>query len=244
MKKILAFAFVLVMCLTTAACGAKQGSSSNVQETTVQSSTEKPTEKVTEESTTIELTDSDTEESADEIMDKPSELDIEPSTSVPKNNTWKKLYIDFLNSLDDSKISGYQLIYIDDDDIPELAAPGISHIAPSYLCWVNDDKLCQGSMSFLGFMYLECQNKYLYEGGFTGKGVDYVRRINGDSEEVVAEGKTSTITGQESYVWNGVNYPNQDEYDDAKNRDFNKSEAQSVNNLKSYTEICEQIRDY
>ena len=157
---------------------------------------------------------------------------------------WKKLYIDFLNSLDDSTISGYQLIFIDDDDIPELAAPGISHIAPSYLCWVNDGKLCKGSMSFSGFKYLERQNKYLCEEGFTGKGWDYVRRINGDSEEEIARGETCNISGKESYVWNGVDYPNQDEYEAAKSRDFNKSEAQSVNNLKTYTDICAQIRDF
>ena len=121
-----------------------------------------------------------------------------------------------MNSLDDSTISGYQLIFIDDDDIPELAAPGISHIAPSYLCWVNDGKLCKGSMSFSGFKYLERQNKYLCEEGFTGKGWDYVRRINGDSEEEIAKGETCNISGKESYVWNGVDYPNQDEYEAAK----------------------------
>ena len=74
-------------------------------------------------------------------------------------------YIDFINSLDDSAIGGYQLIYIDNDEIPELAAPGVAHIAPSYLCWVNNGELCQGSISFSGFAYFEKQNKYLCEEG-------------------------------------------------------------------------------
>ena len=97
MKKILAFAFVLVMCLTTAACGAKQGSSSNVQETTVQSSTEKPTEKVTEESTTIELTDSDTEESivnnhyVNEYVTQVGSISLKPGMNVITCNAPIKL---------------------------------------------------------------------------------------------------------------------------------------------------------
>ena len=242
MKKALAFAFVLVMCLTTAACGANPGSS-NSQETTVESSTEKPTDKVTEESTVVKPTPG-TEESADEIVEKTSTLDVEPSTVVPEDNTWKKLYIDFINSLDDSKISGYQLIFIDDDDIPELTACGISHIVPSYLCWVNDGKLCQGSMSFSGFAYLEKHNRYICEEGFTGKGWDYVRRINGDEAEDLITGELCTVQGHEYYRWNGLDYPNQDEYEAAMKKDFNKDEAQKVDNLKTYSEICAQIRDY
>ena len=237
MKKVFALGLLAVMCLTTAACGANPGNS-NVQETTVQSTTIKV------EPTTVKPTEKVTEKPTEKPTEEPTEPPTEPPTDPPKDNRWKTLYIDFLNSVDDSMISGYQLIFIDDDDIPELAAPGISHMAPSYLCWVNDGKLCKGNMSFSGFMYLERQNKYLYEGGFTGKGVDYVRQINGDSEEVVAKGETCTITGQESYVWNGVNYSNMSEYEAAKNNDFNKAEAQKVDNLITYSEICAQIRDY
>ena len=84
------------------------------------------------------------------------------------------------------------------------------------LLYLIDGKLCKGSISFSGFKYLERQNKYLCEEGFTGKGWDYVRRINGDSEEEIAKGETCNISGKESYVWNGVDYPNQDEYEAAK----------------------------
>ena len=82
------------------------------------------------------------------------------------------------------------------------------------------------------------------EDGFTGSGWDTVKRINGANEEEIVKGDFCNVKGQEHYTWDGVDYPNQEAYESAKNRDFDKSKAQEVNNAKTYSEICELIRDY
>lgn len=239
MKKAIFVVVAILICSLTA-CSTNSNandSSSQIVTSTVAPAT-KATQPTAQEETTIEPT---TEQITTEA---PTQPPTDPPTDPPKNNKWKSLYINFINSLNQDAISGYQLVYIDDDEIPELVAMGISHIAPSYLCWVNNGKLCQGSVSFSGFAYLEKQNRYICEEGFTGKGNDYVRRINGDEAEDLIKGELCTIQGQEYYRWDGDDYPNQEQYEAAKNADFDKSSAQTTDNVKSYTEICSQISKY
>ncbi|SCX07344.1 hypothetical protein SAMN02910436_00529 [Ruminococcaceae bacterium P7] len=183
----------------------------------------------------------------DSVPDYDNLQGIAPAASDadrPEDTSWKQLYLDFINSLDDRAVGGYQLIFIDNDDIPELAVPGSTHIAPSYLCWVHDGKLCQSAISFTGLAYFERKNKFLYEECWTGAGVDYIRCIDGDEAVDLVKGTFCTLTGRESYRWDGVDFPSLEEYADAKQRDFDSSAAQTLNNLRSYTEICKQINDY
>ena len=70
------------------------------------------------------------------------------------------------------------------------------------------------------------------------------RQIFRDDAVDLFKGDFCTVTGQEYYRWDGVDYPSYEEYSAAKNRDFDKDSAQSLNNLKSYSEICKQIKDY
>ena len=141
-------------------------------------------------------------------------------------------------------MSGYQLVFVDEDTAPELLAIGASHIVPSYLCWVQNGTLCKAPVSYSGFCYYEKQNLYFCAEGSTGKGYDYVRRINGDETEDIIKGELCTIQGQEYYRWNGVDYSSREQYEAAKNSDFDKNSAQTITNLKSYSEICQQIKDF
>ena len=243
MKKAIFVVVTILICSLTA-CSANShanDSSSQTVTATVAPAT-KATQPTTQEETTIEPT---TEQITTEAPTQlPTDPPTDPLTDPPKNNKWKSLYINFINSLNQDAISGYQLVYIDDDETPELVAMGISHIAPSYLCWVNNGKLCQGSVSFSGFAYLEKQNRYYCEEGFTGKGNDYVRRINGSEAENIHKGVFCTVKGNEYYTWDDVSYPNQRAYEAAKSVDFNTAAAKKVTELRSLRDIRFKITDF
>ena len=243
MKKIIAILLFLLMVSGITGCskglstGLSEANSTvsnfiSVSEETTFQETEEPTteEPTTEEPTTEEST---TEESTTE----------EITTETPKDNSWKKVYIDYLNTIDVSNFSGFQLVYIDYDDIPELIAMGSAHISPCYLCWVNNGFLCQGHVSFSGFRYLEKQNKYLCREGWTGTGWDTVYRINGGEEEEIEKGNTCDIQGQEYYRWDGVDM-SKSEYDAKVDAAVDPNTAKNADNLKSYEEICTEIRNY
>lgn len=247
MKKIILIVLAVLVC-SLSACS----SGSDVSTITSKSDTSSVTTSQTETTlppSTVKPSEKGTTLPPSTVKPADEETTLPPTTTKPpeettKNTEWKSRYIDFLKNIDENSIKGYQLVYIDEDEIPELIAMGVSHTVPSYLCWVNNGSLCQASVSFSGFAYLEKQNRYICEEGFTGKGWDYVRRINGSEAEDLIKGELCTVQGQEYYIWNGVDYPNKEQYEAAKNSDFNKSAAKTVGNLKSYSEICSQIENY
>lgn len=226
---------IALACLLIVGCN-KQSSGGNSPKET---GTELATETVTE-------TESNTRTENPTVLPTatPTDLPTEHPTNPSKDNTWKKIYFDYLNSLDSDSYSGYQLVYIDDDDIPELVSQSVSHMVTSNLCWINDGELCVSNISYSRFAYLGKQNRYLCEEGFIGKGYDYIKSINGGDAEVIFTGELCTVPGSEYYRWNGVDYSSQDEYEAAKSRDFDSSSAKTLNNLKSYTDICKEIKEY
>ena len=235
MRRIVLVCLLIGICLLVVGCNKQSSGGNTPKETGTESATETVTE--TENNT-------QTEKSTVSPTAAPTDSPTEPPTEPPKDNTWKKKYIDYLNSLDSDSYSGYQLVFIDDDDIPELASQSVSHMVTSNLCWINDGELCVSDISFSGFAYHEKQNRYLCEEGFTGKGYDYIKRINGEDAEDIFIGELCTVPGSEYYRWNGVDYSSQDEYEAAKSRDFDSSSAKTLNNLKSYTDICKEIKEY
>lgn len=191
-----------------------------------------------EESTEADTTEEETTE------EEKVELTAETETESAADTSWKKLYIKFLNTLDKGNYDGYQLIYIDDDDIPELAISGMAHLIPGYICWVHDGNVRSINTTITSFKYFERENNFICRDAFTGSGSDVIHELNGSKAKEVKSGKFCTITEYEYYKWNGTAYSSLDEYEAALNADFDTNSAQSVDSTKSYTEICKEIRDY
>ena len=81
------------------------------------------------------------ETAAPEATEPPTDPPTEPPTEEPTDPTadWKELYIDYLNTTDMEFRSG-RLIYLNDDDIPELFLEYKHPISLAHfeICWVND----------------------------------------------------------------------------------------------------------
>lgn len=81
------------------------------------------------------------ETAAPEATDPPTDPPTEPPTEEPTDPpaSWKELYIDYLNTTDMEFRSG-RLIYLNDDDIPELFLEYKHPISLAHfeICWVND----------------------------------------------------------------------------------------------------------
>lgn len=222
MKKLVLLIVIVLLCAMTS-CG--QQSEDVVSQTS--SSSQVETEEETE--TTVEETEEPT---------------TEEETEAEKDTSWKKLYIEFLNSLDRENYCGYELVYIDDDDTPELVVLGGAHVIPGYICWTYDGELHNENIPYLGFSYFERENRYLCRNMFTGAGTDTIYELDGAKAKKVKSGSLNTNLDNESYNWDGTKYSNYDEYEAALHADFDTNSAQSVDSTKSYTEICKEIRDY
>lgn len=180
-------------------------------------------------------------ETAEEETEEPT---TEEETEAETDTSWKKAYIEFLNTLEKDNYDGYQLIYIDDDDIPELAISGKAHLIPGYICWISDGEVNYINMTLVSFKYFEKENRFLCNECFTGSGTDTIYELNGSEAKEVKSGKFSTIAENEYYNWDGTDYPTMDEYYDAVQEDFDSDSAQQVTDKLSYSEICKEIKDY
>ena len=148
-----------------------------------------------------------------------------------------------MNTLKHEAYAGYKLVYIDDDDIPELLVVANSMVTPGYLCWANNDELCQDNIQMNWFYYNERENVYLTHSEFTGVGWDYVKEIDGSKAEKIAHGETNDIEGNEYYRWNDIDM-SKSQYETERSNALNISTAQTADNLKSYSEICSEISQF
>lgn len=234
MKKYLAVLLIIVMCLFVSSCSNKTEVQTKMQKAT-QNTQNAETEHETE--TPTKATKAPTE--------KPTPAPTEKPTQAKKEENWKKLYINKLNSLDKEQVQGFCLVQIDDNDIPELYAESVSHMVNSHLYWMYNEKLCEYSMFYEGLSYIEHENLFMNSGGFQGCCFDEVLSIECSTTNQIAHGDyvLAELAGFESYEWNGIEM-SQSEYENAKNLVFDTSSATKPNTLYSYSDICKQITEW
>jgi hypothetical protein len=100
---------------------------------------------------------------------------------------WKKLYIDYINDNPPSEpeLSSYSLIYVNDDDIPELWISYGLGFEGDVLCTVSGGKLDVVSFSSDGLSYIERRNLFVIRGGRMDDYYDHVYSIqNGKFERL------------------------------------------------------------
>ena len=153
------------------------------------------------------------------------------------NTNWKKLYIDYINDNPPSEpdLSSYALIYINDDDIPELWINFGIGFEGNVICTVSNGKLDVVSFSQYGLSYIERQNLFvLHVGRMDNFGDDVYRIQNGKFERLHkgnygAEDNANVQLNAAGdpiyrYYWNGKEV-SEKEYERALSSAFDDSKA-------------------
>jgi hypothetical protein len=173
------------------------------------------------------------------------------------STNWKKLYIDYINDNPPSEpeMSSYALIYINDDDIPELWINFGIAFEGNVLCTVSDGKLDVVSFSQYGLSYIERQNLFvLHVGRMDNFGDDVYRIQNGkfkrlhkgnygaeDNANVQLDADGSPIY---QYYWDGKEV-SENEYERALSSVFDDSKAVDPdNNSYSASDIVSIIKSF
>ena len=161
------------------------GNTSNASELTTERATE--TVQTALESTTEEIT---TEE---------------PTTEPIKDDSWKQVYIDYLNSSENTGSFEYALVYVDEDDIPELYKHGKQRPMSSEICWIYEGNVYSHWLMIDGFEYYEKENLIFSTGIQAGVQGDFIYSIIGSEAITVSKGTASRlIQEQERFIWNDV----------------------------------------
>lgn len=145
MKKILALIIATITLFTLTSCIGKNKdmlnptSDTEIIEDDISSTSGEENSPV-ENATPIESTTSPT-------TTKPTESTTKPDATAP----WKTAYSKYIESLGEEKdVSGYSLIYLDSDDIPELFVSGGCEATGSRVCSYKNGKLMTVELRRLG----------------------------------------------------------------------------------------------
>ncbi len=148
---------------------------------------------------------------------------------------WKQAYIDYLQAQDGEEWVGYQLIYLNDDDIPELVKIGNSEAVGCMIAAYAGGSVVDNQLNRLYFSYIEKGNLLCNSEGNMDSYYDLVYTMTDGQLSLAASGyygakdnsklefdKNGEVVYQ--YEWNGT-LMSREEYSQALNAVYDTSKA-------------------
>lgn len=148
---------------------------------------------------------------------------------------WKQAYIDYLQAQDGEEWVGYQLIYLNDDDIPELVKIGNSEAVGCMIAAYAGGSVVDNQLNRLYFSYIEKGNLLCNSEGNMDSYYDLVYTMTDGQLSLAASGyygakDNSKLEFDENgevvyqYEWNGK-LMSREEYSKALNAVYDTSKA-------------------
>ena len=193
--------------------------------------------------------DSDVSTDIEKVQNSTNEtLETEKSES----SDYKAAYSEFLKDKKES-YSSFNLVFIDNDDIPELYLSGVNEAVGDMICSFKNDTVIYQRLGRLGGgKYIERSGNLVNQNGTMGIYYTNVYKLdeNGFSETFNANytEKYESVGNEEyvilrEYFINGASV-NEDEYNSAVNSNFDFSKAVSLDeNAVSFEEILKLLQD-
>lgn len=166
------------------------------------------------------------------------ETDFVGADRIPEEtagDTWQQAYIDYIKTQDPDGWAGYDLIYLDDDEIPELTQIGNDEGTGCRLVSWYDGKIYENELYRRGFTYIERENQLCNSQGHMDFYYDLVYRLEKGKLVPVASGyygaeDNANVQFDESgepiyyYEWDGVRM-SREEYEKRRNEIYDFSRA-------------------
>ncbi|MCH5339376.1 MAG: hypothetical protein J1E03_11385 [Acetatifactor sp.] len=161
---------------------------------------------------------------------------VNEGTAVTRTGiAWKDAYIDILKNADPYQWSGFTLIYLDDNDIPELIMAGIDEATGNVLVAYTEDGVKENQLNRLYFSYIERGNQLCNSEGLMDYYYDLVLTLQ-DGELILTDQgyygaeDNSNVQFDENgeriykYEWNGKQVT-KEEYAKELNAVYDQSKA-------------------
>ena len=184
------------------------------------------------------------ETAAPEVTEPPTDPPTEPPTEEPTDPPadWKELYIDYLNTSDMEYISG-RLIYLNDDDIPELFLEFIPvNTAHFEICWINNNTVQHQQIGGGIPTYKERSGNYL-SGVGTNESYNMWLLNHFDGTEITRTRSGSCYPSSSKYVLDNEEV-SQEEYDSVANEYKEWNRMYDADNMTKTDALPDHIRNY
>lgn len=171
-----------------------------------------------------------------------------------ENDDWREVLVSYMkNETDETQNEGYQLIYIDNDDIPEIVEYGKGEAIGSRIVYYGKGTANIQQLSRLGFSYIEKSGLLDNRNGNMGHYYDRVYKLeNGDMQKIADgtfgdKGDTAEFDENGDFVY-AYQWENEDvskeEYNRALNEIYDTGSAIEVDgsDLSSVRAIITQLK--
>ena len=178
------------------------------------------------------------------------------STPATKESTippWKTAYLEYLDAQKDGHLS-YALIYIDDDDVPELYLSSIAEAMGDSVCSYKNGTVIEQPLNRIGGgRYIEKSGEIVNQNGNSGRLYTNVYKLTEDGFSLtfyaVSSERAEHLGNDEyiiSYEYSVENKPvNEGDYTAAVDAAFNFAQSVPLNeNAVEYSAITQQIMDW
>ena len=206
------------------------------------------------------------QENTEDSLDENSNLTTNPDTSTTENDgdgiflDWKSAYLNVIEEREEQKEklgygydSHYALVYVDNDDIPELYAMGVCEADSDLVCSYKNGRVIKQCLErMLGGKYVERSGIVINQNGHMGQYYDNVYKLdqNGFSQILKASYTERYVTLENDdfeiineYFIDGKAV-SKDEYNAAINAAVDLSQTvEFYENSVSYDLIKQQIAD-
>ncbi len=150
---------------------------------------------------------------------------------------WKKMYIDYIESMG-TKYSSYEIVYVDNDDIPEIFLSSESAIPGQAILWISGDVVHEKSEIGYGSVhYYEKQGLFCTSWMNHGSYADVVYSLNNGN---VSQLHIGNIDG--TYTWDNQAVK-KEQYEEYLNEAFNRESATEVVFNARMNELIEEIKN-
>ena len=177
----------------------------------------------------------------------------EDQTAKPTFSNYNLAYLDFLKDKKDGRYVSFSLVYIDNDDVPELYLSGIDEATGDMICsFKNGAVITQRLGRKGGGKYIPLSGVFINQNGHMGYYYDIVYRLNYNGFSMTLEGiytesfEENGKGGSWEYVWEYIidgSSVTRDEYNTAVNSAFDFSKAVELyENTVSYDSIIQQLQ--
>ena len=201
------------------------------------------------------------QENTEDSLDENSNLTTNPDTSTTENDgdgtflDWKTAYLDFIESRESEYDFDYRyaLVYVDNDDIPELYAMGVCEADGDLICsYKNGNVIEQHLGRRLGGKYVERSGIVINQNGHMGKYYDNVYKLDQTGFSLILNASYSeryvTLENNDFEIINEYfidgKTVSEDEYNNAVNSAVDLSQTMEFYEKSvSYDVIKQQIED-
>lgn len=175
-------------------------------------------------------------------------------TKAVYNAQWKQAFIEYIQNTPHNDDFKYKLIFLDDDNVPELVICSGSEAGGNQICNYYDGTVHTANLLRLGFYYIERKNLLCNSDGHMDNYYDIVYSLTDGELTQIAAGDWGELdgTGHQfdkegnliyKYRWEDT-FVTEDEYKKRLNSVFDMSKAISGQSFYSTDEIIKIIERY